>query len=86
MFKRRLYGIEEILLVAGFIQKGHCAGGKGTSSRVVIGICRDEDDRDAPICRHQLTLELESVHARHPHIENQARRLVRVIRLQERFR
>src|SRR5207245_6648406 len=86
MFERRIYGMEEILLAAGFGQKGHRAGGKGARSRVVIGIRRDEDDRDTPVRRHQLTLELESVHARHPHIENQAGRLVRVMRMQERFR
>jgi hypothetical protein len=86
MFESRIYGTEEILLAAGFVQKGHRASCKGTLSRIVIGVRRDEDDRDAPVRLHQLTLELESVHASHPHIENQARRLVRLIRLQERFR
>jgi hypothetical protein len=86
MFENRIYGIEEILLAAGFVQKGHRTGCKGALSRIVIGVRRDEDDRDVPVRRHELTLELESVHARHPHIENQACRLVRVIRLQERFR
>src|SRR5262249_16774698 len=64
---------------------GHRAGGKGARARVVIGMRRDEDDRDAPAHRLQLTLELESVYARHPHVENQACRLVRLIRMQERF-
>src|SRR5215813_1416732 len=85
-FERHLYGMEEILLAAGFIQKGHRTGGKGARAHVVIGIRRDEDNRHAPVRRHQLTLELESVHARQAHIENQARRLGRVMRLQERFR
>src|SRR5262252_2615491 len=85
MFESRIYGIEEVLLAAGFVQKGHRAGGKGACARVVIGMRRDEDDRDAPVRCIQLTLELESVHTRHPHIENQACRLVRVLRLQERF-
>src|SRR5262245_59909432 len=39
-----------------------------------------------PVCRAQLLLELESVHASHPHIENQACRLGDALRLQERFR
>src|SRR5215510_5701759 len=85
-FERHLYGMEEILFAAGFIQKGHRTGGKGARTHVVIGIRRDEDNRHAPVRRHQLTLELKSVHARQAHIENQARRLGRVIRLQERFR
>src|SRR2546427_5998052 len=86
MFESRIYGIEEILLAARFVQKGHRAGFNGARTRVVIGVRRDEDDRDAPVRRTQLTLELESVHARHPYIENQTCRLVRLMRLQERFR
>src|SRR5207253_11126351 len=74
MCERRLYGMEEILLAAGFIQKGHRAGGKGARAHVVIGIRRDEDDRHGPVRRHELTLELEAVHARQAHIEKQARR------------
>src|SRR5262245_12123747 len=39
-----------------------------------------------PVCRAQLPLELESVHASHAHIENQACRLGCALRLQECFR
>src|SRR5215813_10818654 len=39
-----------------------------------------------PVCRAQLPLELESVHASHAHIENQACRLGYALRLQECFR
>ena len=39
-----------------------------------------------PVRRNHLTLELEAVHARQAHIEQQAGRLGRVRRLQERFR
>src|SRR5262245_31256145 len=53
---------------------------------MLIGIGRDEDDRDTPVRRLQLTLELKAVHARQTHIEQQARRLGCVLRLQERFR
>src|SRR5262245_58792250 len=38
-----------------------------------------------PVCRAQLPLELESVHASHAHIENQACCLGCALRLQERF-
>ena len=50
-------------------------------ARIVIGVRRDEDDRDAPVRRNQLSLELESVHARQAHIEYQACRLGRLMRL-----
>src|SRR5215831_18380113 len=53
---------------------------------MLIGIGRDEDDRDTPVRRLQLTLELKTVHARQTHIEKQARCLGCVLRLQERFR
>src|SRR6266851_4354636 len=60
--ERRLDRLEEILLAAGFGQKGHCTGGKRVRSRIIIGVRRDEDNRDAPVRRTQLTLELEAVH------------------------
>ena len=36
--------------------------------------------------RNQLTLEIQSAQARHPHIKNQARCIVQLIRIQKRFR
>jgi hypothetical protein len=56
------------------------AARKGARARVVIGVRRDEDDRDVPVGHNQLTLEREAVHARQSHIENQARRLVHLLR------
>src|SRR5215469_1502769 len=47
---------------------------------------RDKDDREVRVGSNHLTLKLESAHARHAHIENQAVRLMHLIRLQERFR
>src|SRR5712691_9124241 len=81
MRERRLYRLEEVLLAAGLGQKVHRAGFKSAHSHVVIGVRRDEDDRDAPVRRTHLTLELESVHARQAHIEYQACRLGRLIRM-----
>jgi hypothetical protein len=64
--------LTQFFLAEGFGQKIHRAGGQGLRARVVVGMGRDEDDRDRPVGRTQLTLELEAAHARHPHIENQA--------------
>jgi hypothetical protein len=70
----------------GFVQKVHCAGGKGACALVVVYVGCDEDDRDMPVGRTQMTLEIESAHTRHPYIENQARRVVYVLRTEKRFR
>jgi hypothetical protein len=47
---------------------------------------RNEDDRDSPVGRNDLTLQIEPIHAGHPHVENQACRLARLIRTQKRVR
>jgi hypothetical protein len=85
-FESCLNRIEQRLLPEGFVQKVHRAGFKGSHSRVVVCMGCDEDDWDSVIGRNQMTLKLEPIHARHPHIKNQARRIVQLIRLQERFR
>jgi hypothetical protein len=79
MFESPIYCIEEVFLAKGFIQKIHRAGLKGSRSRVAICVGRDEDDRYMPVGRNHLTLELESVHARHSHVENHACRIMRLI-------
>jgi hypothetical protein len=86
MFKGRVYGLEQRLFPEGFVQKVHRTGLERPRSRVVISMRRDEDDRNPTIDCNQLTLETESTHARHSHIKNQARRIVQLIRIQERFR
>src|SRR5262245_11068382 len=53
---------------------------------MLIGIGRDEADRDTPVRHPELTLELEAIHTRQTHIEQQARCLGCVLRLQESFR
>jgi hypothetical protein len=78
--------IKQRLFPEGFVQEVHGTGFKSPGSRVVICMGRDEDDRDSVIGRNQMTLKLEPIHARHPHIKNQTRRIVQLIRLQERFR
>jgi hypothetical protein len=86
MVKSRVYCLKQRLFPEGFVQKVHRAAFKRSLSRVVIDMRGDEDDRDIGVVRYQLTLKLESVHAGHPDIENQASRIARLIRTQERFR
>jgi hypothetical protein len=62
-----------------FVQKSHRAGFESSLARNVICVRRNEDDRDSPVIHNYSTLELEPIHARHPHIDNQARRIVHVI-------
>jgi len=86
MLESRIYRMEQFFLAERFVQKGHRAGFESSRSRIVICVRGDEDDRDSPIGDYHLTLELESVHAGHPHVKNQACRIVRLIRTQKRVR
>jgi hypothetical protein len=38
-------------------------------------VCGDEDDGDPFVAGQQMTLQLQSVHCRHPYVEEQARTL-----------
>ncbi len=74
--KRGAHGTEQGLLAKGLGQEVHRASLQRSLSHVFIVMRRDEDDRDTAISRSQLTLQLEAVHPWHPHIENQAGRVV----------
>jgi hypothetical protein len=86
MLKSRVYSIKQRLLMERLVQKVHSAGFKGPRSRIIVCMGRDEDDRDSPVSRNYLTLELEPVHVRHSHIKNQAGCIVHSIRIQKRLR
>jgi hypothetical protein len=86
MLESRIYRIEEFFLAERFVQKGYRAGFEGARAGIVICVRGDEDDRDSPVGRNHLTLEIESVHAGHSHVENQACRIARLIRTQKRVR
>src|SRR5882757_5273978 len=45
-------------------------------ARPIIGKSRDEDDRDRMVGRDQMLLQLEPVHTRHMHVQDQAGRLL----------
>ncbi|HVO91224.1 MAG TPA: hypothetical protein VMT22_00195 [Terriglobales bacterium] len=69
-----------------FVQKSHGSGFKGARTGVIVCVRCNEDDRDLPVGRNDLTLQIESTHAGHSHVENQAFRITRLIRTQERLR
>jgi hypothetical protein len=52
----------------------------------VIGVRRDEDDRNRSTATIQLTLQIGSRHVRHGDIEDQAARMFETVRLEELFR
>jgi len=86
MLESRIYRIDQFFLTEWFVQKGHCAGFEGSRSSIAICVRRYEDDRESPVGRNDLTLQIEAVHAGHSHIENQACGIARLIRTQKRFR
>src|SRR3989442_4396787 len=81
----RFHRVQEFVVAKGFVQESHGAGFKGCRSRVVVGIGRDEDDGKSPVGRHNVALQLESVHARHPHVQNQTLTIASFGRAQKRF-
>jgi hypothetical protein len=81
----RLYSLKQRLFPAGFVQKSHRTGGQRPRPRVVVSMRGDKNDRDPRVVRHQVTLKIQPAHAGHPHIENQARRLVQLTRIEELF-
>jgi hypothetical protein len=60
MLESRIYRIEEFFLAERFVQKGHRAGFEGSRARAVIRVRGDEDDRDSPIGRNHLPLQIEA--------------------------
>jgi hypothetical protein len=83
MLESPIYCIEEVSVAKWFVQK--CtAPAKG--SRIAICVRRDKDDRYMPVGLNHMTLEIKPIHARHSHVENQARRIMCLTRTQERFR
>jgi hypothetical protein len=83
MVKGRVYRFKQRLLPARFVQKSHRAGFERPRPRVIVSMGGDENDRESRIGVHQVTLKIQPAHARHPHIENQAVRIVQPIRIQE---
>jgi hypothetical protein len=84
LFEGRVNRIEQLFLVKWFVQKSHRASVKGYGSLSVISMRGDKDDRYVRVGPSHLTLELGSAHARHAHVENQATRLMHLVRIQER--
>ena len=89
--QRGMNGPEQDLIAERFVQKGHRA--RSQSPRVHLGIAmgRDEHERNVAIGRRQLPLELQAADPRHPHVDDEAGRvlqmpgMLKVLRRGERF-
>lgn len=67
---------------------GQIAGRSGCKSLCtgfLIGKCCEEDEWKAGTLRSQMILQLDAAHARHLDIRNDAREVVKLVRLQERL-
>jgi hypothetical protein len=83
MIESRMYCFQQRFFSARLVQKSHRTGRERSRPRVVVFVRRDENDRDARVGGSQLTLKIQSTHAGHAHIKNQAIRIVQFIRIQE---
>jgi hypothetical protein len=79
----RIYCFKQHFFSARLVQKSHRTGRERSRPRVVVYMRRDENDRDARVGGSQLTLKIQSTHTWHPHIKDQAIRIVQFIRVQE---
>jgi hypothetical protein len=86
IIQSRIDRIEQFFFVERFVQKRHRSSFKGLGSPIVILVRGDKDERYLRAGQNHVTLELESAHAMHPHIEDQAACLLHLIGPQERFR
>jgi hypothetical protein len=70
-----MHSAEQDLSAERFVQKGNRAGAQRPSARLFILMGRDEDERNGAMGHGQLLLELKATHPRHPHVDDQARRV-----------
>jgi hypothetical protein len=83
MIESRIYCLKQRFFFARLVQKSHRTGRERPRPRFIVFVRRDENDRDLRVGGSQLTLKIQSTHAWHPHIKNQAIRIVQFIRIQE---
>ena len=79
----RLHRGQQCIFAKWFRQKAHRSAAQRVSTSTRIAASCDEDNRDPPIGCGQLMLQLEPVHPRHHHIEDQTRGLRQMSRLHE---
>ena len=76
MIESRIYCFKQRFFFARLVQKSHRTGRQRSRPGIVVCVRCDENDRNPRIRRPQLTLKIQSTHAWHPHIKNQAIRIV----------
>jgi hypothetical protein len=74
-----------LFVVKWFVQECHGPGLHRSSTSFFIVISSDENNRNSTACRSQLALQLQSVHARHLNVNDEARSIVQLFGLQETF-
>src|ERR1700686_3018798 len=76
LLKRRLNGIEQILVVERFDQEFHGSSLHGLNAHGDVAVGSDEDNRDPDVALVQLTLKIDPANSRQPHVEDQTAREV----------
>ena len=76
MIESRIYRFKQRFFSARLVQKSHRTGRERSRPGIVVCVRRDENDRNLRVGGSQLTLKIQSTHAWHPHIKNQAIRIV----------
>jgi hypothetical protein len=78
-----LHGSQQHVWFEWLAKETDRARGYGLLLSKLIRVCGDENDRDARACSVQSALQFQPIHARHPDVQNQTRRLLNGARVQE---
>jgi hypothetical protein len=81
--KSRIDRLHERLFPARLVQESHGTGFKRSAPGLIVAMGCDENNWEPRIGGCQVPLKIQSIHARHPHVENQTIRIVQVIRIEE---
>src|ERR1700722_20359861 len=68
--ERRSQTVEQVSLRERFGEETHRAVRQRLSAHALVGIARDEDDRNMPAGRDQVALQSKAAHPGHLHVEH----------------
>src|SRR5882672_11266870 len=83
MMKRRIEAADDRVAVDRLAEEAYGSRGLGSPANPFLRESRNEDDGDAAVTCVQLGLQIQSAHARHLDIDDQARRVMQAGRCQE---
>src|ERR1700694_864057 len=82
----RSHGIEQHFSIDGLVQESNRTSGQSLRASLFTSVRGEKDGRNAPAVCVELFLQLQTVHPRHPPVENQASDRRKILAMQKLFR